>query len=96
MLSPILVGRDGHLGIAEARLADAAAGHGRTLLIAGEAGIGKTRLLGAILRSANARDIDHAKGDVGPQDRDVPGALILDLARTMRDTAVLATARRPR
>ena len=35
VLSPILVGRDGHLELAESRLADAAAGHGRTLLIAG-------------------------------------------------------------
>ena len=90
MLSPILVGRDGHLELAEARLADARAGHGRTLLIAGEAGIGKTRLLGAILRSASASGFDTVKGDVGPQDRDVPGALLLDAARTMREVPSMA------
>ena len=43
-LSPILVGRDEVLALADARLAEAAAGRGSTLLIAGEAGVGKTRL----------------------------------------------------
>jgi DNA-binding CsgD family transcriptional regulator len=94
VLSPVLVGRDGHLELAETRLSDAVAGHGRTLLIAGEPGIGKTRFLGAILRSVRARGIDSAKGDVGPQDRDVPGALILDLARTMFEVPLIADAGR--
>ena len=92
LLSPIMVGRDGHLEVAAARLADAAAGHGRTLLIAGEAGVGKTRLLGAILRQARSAGFDVAKGDVGPQDRDVPGALLRDLARAMLETPRLAEA----
>ena len=92
MLSPILVGRDGHLGVAEARLADAAAGHGRTLLIAGEAGIGKTRFLGAVIRQARTLGFEYVKGDIGPLDRDLPGALILDLARTMRDVPSMAVA----
>ena len=92
MLSPILVGRDGHLEIADARLADAAASHGRTLLIAGEAGIGKSRFLGAVIRTARARGFVVVEGDLAPQDQDVPGALILDLARTMREIPALAAA----
>ena len=83
MLSPVLVGRDGHLEVAEMRLADAAAGHGRTLLVAGEAGIGKTRYIGAVLRRARALGFTVVKGDIGPQDQQLPGALVLDLARTM-------------
>ena len=81
--SPVLVGRDEHLEEAERRLVDAASGRGRTLLITGEAGIGKTRLLGAIIRQARSLGFGVAKGDIGPQDRDVPGAIIADAARTM-------------
>jgi DNA-binding SARP family transcriptional activator len=39
-----LVGREEQLGVLEAALADAAAGRGRLVLVAGEPGIGKTRL----------------------------------------------------
>ena len=53
--SPVLVGRDAFLTLLEGRLADAAAGAGRVLFVAGEAGIGKTRLLGSIARRAHAQ-----------------------------------------
>ena len=52
--SPVLVGRDAFLTLIEGRLADAAAGSGRLLFVAGEAGIGKTCLLGVIARQAQA------------------------------------------
>ena len=52
--SPVLVGRDDFLTLMEGRLADAAAGAGQLLFVAGEAGIGKTRLLGSIARHAHA------------------------------------------
>ena len=84
LLSPILVGRDDLLELAERRLDEAAAGHGQLLLLAGEAGIGKTRMLQAILRKAGPRGVRIAKGDLAPQDRQVPLASILDLARTIR------------
>ena len=48
--SPVLVGRDSFLTLIEDRLAGAAAGEGRLLFVAGEAGIGKTRLLSAVAR----------------------------------------------
>ncbi|HET9456614.1 MAG TPA: ATP-binding protein, partial [Candidatus Limnocylindrales bacterium] len=51
-ICPILVGRDDVLDLADRRLASAAAGDGQFVLLAGEAGIGKTRLLGAIGRRA--------------------------------------------
>ena len=84
LLSPILVGRDDLLELAERRLAEAAAGHGQLLMLAGEAGIGKTRMLDAILRKAAAAGFRIAKGNLAPQDRQVPLASVLDLARTMR------------
>lgn len=52
--SPVLVGRDDFLTLAERRLAETATGAGHLLFVAGEAGIGKTRLLGAIARPAHA------------------------------------------
>ena len=79
----MLVGRDDLLDLADRRLADALEGRGQFLLLAGEAGIGKTRLMGAILRKATPLGMHVAKGDVAPQDRVVPGALISDLVRTM-------------
>ncbi len=83
LLCPLLVGRDDLLDLADRRLADALEGRGHFLLLAGEAGIGKTRFLGAVERKASARGFGIAEGAVAPQDRIVPGALILDLARTM-------------
>ena len=53
LLCPLLVGRDDLLDLADRRIADAAAGRGQFLLLAGEAGIGKTRLLGALWRKAD-------------------------------------------
>ncbi len=83
LLCPLLVGRDDLLDLADRRLADAAEGRGQFLLLAGEAGIGKTRFLSAVGRKAVARGLEIAEGAVAPQDRIVPAALILDLARTM-------------
>ena len=56
------------------------AGSGHLLLLAGEAGIGKTRMLYAVLRKAEAAGYRLAKGDLAPHDRLVPLASILDLA----------------
>lgn len=84
LVCPILVGRDPLLELAERRLADAADGHGRFVLFAGEAGIGKSRLLGAIGRSAANRGFRVATSLLAPQDREMPAACVLDLARSMQ------------
>ena len=80
---PLLIGRDDLLELADRRLDDVTAGRAQFLLLAGEAGIGKTRLLGAIHRKAEARGLPAVAGSVAPQDRDVPASSILDLARSM-------------
>ncbi|HEU5202687.1 MAG TPA: AAA family ATPase [Candidatus Limnocylindrales bacterium] len=85
LLSPLLVGRDDLLQLAERRIAEASAGHGHLLLLAGEAGVGKTRLLRSILQIGDAAGFRSAKGDLAPQDAQLPLASILDLARTMND-----------
>ena len=80
---PLLVGRDDLLELADRRLEDVIAGRGQFLLLAGEAGIGKTRLLAGIRSKAEARGFFAVAGAVAPQDRDVPAASLLDLARSM-------------
>jgi len=80
---PILIGRDDLLELVDRRLGDVAAGRGQFLLIAGEAGIGKTRFLSAIRQKAGALDLPVVVGSIAPQDQDVPAASVRDLARTM-------------
>src|SRR5664279_3152885 len=87
---PLLVGRDDLLTLADRRLDDVATSRGQCLLLAGEAGIGKTRLLAAIQRKAEARGFSAVAGALAPQDRDVPAASILDLARSMTRLAPFA------
>ncbi len=80
---PLLIGRDDLLDLTDRRLEDVLAGRGQFLLLAGPAGIGKTRLLGAIRRKATSRGFAAVEGAVAPQDHDVPASSILDLARSM-------------
>ena len=91
LLSPLLVGRDDLLALADRRLGEAMAGNGHLLLLSGEAGIGKTRLVGAVLRKAETAGYRVAKGDLSPHDRLVPLASIQDLARAMRDGPAFGT-----
>src|SRR5689334_17823344 len=85
--SPLLVGRDDLLHLAERRIDEAAAGRGHMLLVAGEAGLGKTRLLHSVERRAEGRGFRVAQGDLSPNDGEVPLASIRDLARTMSQNA---------
>lgn len=55
VLSPVLVGRAAELSALHAGLSRAAAGHGATVVVVGEAGIGKTRLLRETRRRAAER-----------------------------------------
>ena len=87
LLCPLLVGRDDLLDLSDRRLDDVRAGRGQFLLLAGPAGVGKSRLLAAVLRKASDLGIPIARADLAPQDRSVPGALILDFARSMAKTA---------
>lgn len=61
-------GPDAYLALAGRRLADAAAGAGQLLFVAGEAGIGKTRLLGVIARQADAQGFAVIRAAAFPGD----------------------------
>src|SRR5687767_7613764 len=83
VLSPVLVGRDDLLASADRRLLEASRGRGGLLLLAGEAGIGKSRLLGAIERRAAGDRFVVARGTAFPRDIHVAAGVLLDLARSL-------------
>ena len=81
---PILVGRDDLLEFLEKRIAEASAGRGCTTFLSGRAGLGKTRLISATVRKAEAAGLRIAGGAVAPQDHQVPLASIRELATGLR------------
>jgi len=85
LVSPLLVGRDDLLQTVGRRVTEAASGRGSTLLIAGEPGIGKSRLMASALQAARAAGFKTAKGDLGPHDELVLLSSVYDLARAMKD-----------
>lgn len=97
ILSPILAGRDDEIAALRGWLAALAGGSGTTILIAGEAGIGKSRLL----REAAALVAEHGyvalQGTCFELDRDVPFAPFVELLRRtslqrLRESRFLAVA----
>ena len=94
--SPVLVGRDSFLALIEDRLAAAAAGEGRLLFVAGEAGIGKTRLLSAVARRAGVDGLAVVRAAAFPDDVQSLAGLLLDLAGNLlsaREPALSALGR---
>lgn len=88
MTATEIVGRDADVATLRERLHAAAAGHGATVLISGEAGIGKSRLIAEICREvdtvspANDTGISILRGHCFEHDRALPYAPILDLLRS--------------
>ncbi len=82
-ISPVPVGRDDLLALAGRRWTAAAAGGGHLLLLAGEAGIGKSRLLDDISRriSGARSQIDAAAFRRGSE---IVGGVLLELAADLR------------
>ena len=83
VVCPVLVGRDDLLALAERRLHEAQASRGGLLCLAGEAGIGKTRLAGSIERRAGSSGFSVARGIAYPRDLEVAGGVFIDLARSL-------------
>ncbi|MEX1170286.1 MAG: AAA family ATPase [Chloroflexota bacterium] len=84
VLCPILVGRDDLLELVDHVIAEVAQGHGRTLFLSGQAGLGKTRLMRAAVRRAEVAGLRVGGGAVAPQDHQVPLASIREMAAGMR------------
>jgi predicted ATPase len=70
--SPVMVGRDAELSRLEHRLRDIESGDGRLVVLSGEAGVDKSRLVAEVRR--RARDIGYAVllGECSESDLAVP------------------------
>jgi predicted ATPase len=86
VVCPILVGRDAPLSAAFHVLDRAGATHGGTLLVSGEAGIGKSRVVRAMLERARSLGFLALQGACFEADRAHPYAPLLDLVRTLSAT----------
>ena len=76
--APAFIGRESQLALTTRRWQAALTGAGHFLLVAGEAGIGKTRLLGEF--AATIPDAKQLTASVFPRDIEAVGGLILDLS----------------
>ena len=77
-----MVGRASYLDFLRQHLDDARGGKGQTLLVAGEAGIGKSLLIAEAKAWAQQNDLVILQGNCFEPDRASPYAPILDLLRT--------------
>ncbi len=84
VVCPILIGREPYLVVLNRVARDVAAGNGQIISIAGEAGIGKSRLVSEIKRynEANGGALQVVQGNCFEPDASMPYAPILDLIRT--------------
>jgi DNA-binding CsgD family transcriptional regulator/tetratricopeptide (TPR) repeat protein len=90
-LSPVVIGRADLVELAERRWRSAVAGEGQLLLLAGEAGIGKSRLLRELAASVKAGGGAVIIGAAFPADAGATGGALLDLAsqaRRAQDAAI--------
>jgi DNA-binding CsgD family transcriptional regulator/tetratricopeptide (TPR) repeat protein len=79
---PILIGRATQIEAVERRLRLALEGEPRTLLLSGEAGIGKSRLVVETVAAARTRGFRVLQGNCFEQDRALPYSAILELLRS--------------
>jgi DNA-binding CsgD family transcriptional regulator/tetratricopeptide (TPR) repeat protein len=83
-VSPVLIGRDDLLALADRRLASAADSHGELLFLAGEAGIGKTRLLREIAKRAADAGFAVIGTGASPGDSEVAAGMLTELSAELR------------
>ncbi|MGO8947991.1 MAG: helix-turn-helix transcriptional regulator [Ktedonobacterales bacterium] len=92
ILCPILIGRGPYLSALKKCLDEAAAGHGQVVLVTGEAGIGKSRLISEVSTYATTRGFRSATGHCFEQDEALPYAPLFDVLRTLLRAAGKASA----
>ncbi len=89
VVCPVLIDRVNDLATLQALIDQAKSGRGQVVLLSGEAGIGKSRLVAEAKTYATAQDFLLLQGQCFPTDRSCPYAPLLDLLR-----AHLATSSR--
>jgi DNA-binding CsgD family transcriptional regulator len=91
VLCPVIVGRNDILDLFDHLISEAASGHGRALFLSGPAGLGKTRLVRALVRKGVAAGLRVDGGSVAPQDVEVPLQSIREMAIGMRNNPDFGT-----
>src|SRR6266567_3684350 len=82
VVCPVLIGRNAELTALEDCLQASARGQGGVVLLSGEAGIGKSRLVAELRRAAEVFDFRLLAGQCFPTDRSCPYAPLFDLLLT--------------
>src|SRR6516164_8400099 len=82
IVCPVLIGRSGDLAALHVLIDQAKRGMGQVALVSGEAGIGKSRLIGEGKTYALAQGFRLLQGNCFPGDTSCPYAPLLDLLRT--------------
>ncbi len=83
VVCPRLIGREAHLAALDRALEQAQAGAGRTIVISGEAGIGKSRLLAELTTHTHGQNMLVLRGACFETDRALPYAPLLDLLHVL-------------
>lgn len=91
LLCPVLIGRTAAVAALRDVVADARIGRGHTLVLSGEAGIGKTRLVAEATADASAEGFRVLQGACYPQDGSTPYAPVLDLLRSSLSSETMET-----
>ena len=84
VLCPVIVGRDDVLELFDQLIFEVRQGRGHALFLSAPAGLGKTRLVRALVRKAAAAEVRVDGGSVAPQDVEVPLQAIREMAVGMR------------
>ncbi|MFP5354303.1 MAG: ATP-binding protein, partial [Gemmatimonadota bacterium] len=92
VVCPVLIGRAAPLTAAHHTLERARAAHGSTLLVSGEAGIGKSRLVRAAVERGRDLGFVTLQGACFEADRAQPYAPVLDMVRALSATTSPALA----
>ncbi|MEP7381393.1 MAG: AAA family ATPase [Gemmatimonadota bacterium] len=92
VVCPVLIGRDAPLSAAFHTLDRARESHGSTLLVSGDAGIGKSRLIRATVARGRELGFVALEGACFEADRAQPYAPLLDLVRGLATTTSPALA----
>ncbi|MEO8620144.1 MAG: AAA family ATPase [bacterium] len=92
LVCPVLIGRDAPLTAGFHALDRARSAHGSTLLVSGEAGIGKSRFVRAVVERAQTLGFLTLTGSCFEADRAHPYAPVLDMVRALSATKSPALA----
>jgi DNA-binding CsgD family transcriptional regulator len=91
VVCPVLIGRVADLQSLRSLIDQARSGAGGTILISGEAGIGKSRMVAEVKTYAAAQGFLLLQGNCFPADTSCPYAPLLDLLRSLHASSPLAS-----